>query len=295
MRARRSSDNLAGYLFLAPWLIGFFVIVAGPMIASLYLAFTNFRPGMTPTFVGFGNFVRMFTADPSFYASLTVTGIYVLFGVPLQLIVALTLACVLDAGIRGLTFYRAIYYLPSLMGGSVAVAILWRQVFGSEGLFNQVLRLFGITGQSWIGNPDTALSTLIALLAWQFGSPMIIFLAGLRQIPTSLYEAAKLDGATRTQRFVSITLPMLSPIILFNLVLQIINSFQAFSSAYVISGGTGGPSDSTLFYTLNLFNQGFRYLNMGYASALAWVLFAIVGTLTAINFLTSRYWVHYDD
>ena len=228
-------------------------------------------------------------------SSLKVTAVYVFFGVPLQLTVALALAYYLDRGIRGLSIYRAIFYLPSLMGGSVAVAILWRQMFGSEGLVNQVLALVGIEGTSWIGDPDTALGTLILLLAWQFGSPMLIFLAGLRQIPTDLYEAASIDGAGQVRKFVSITLPMLSPIILFNLVLQIISAFQAFSSAYVVSGGTGGPSNSTLFYTLNLFNEGFRYLNMGYASALAWVLFTIVGVLTAANFVASRYWVFYND
>jgi multiple sugar transport system permease protein len=215
--------------------------------------------------------------------------------VPIQLIVALALAYVLDTGIRGLAVYRAIFYLPSLMGGSVAIAILWRQMFGIEGLFNQILALVGIKGISWIGTPETALGTLIALLAWQFGSPMLIFLAGLRQIPNDLYEASIIDGAGAWRRFVSITLPLLSPIIFFNLVLQIIGAFQAFSSAYVISSGTGGPSDSTLFYTLNLYNNGFRYLNMGYASALAWILFAIIGVLTALNFVAAKYWVFYND
>jgi multiple sugar transport system permease protein len=289
------SQRLAALVFMLPWLIGFVVIVLGPMLASFYLSFTRFRPGREPDWVGLGNYIRMFTNDPVFYESLKVTAVYVLFGVPLQLTVALALAYYLDKGIRGLSIYRAIFYLPSLMGGSVAIAILWRQAFGQDGLVNQALALIGIEGQSWIGNPDTALGTLILLLAWQFGSPMLIFLAGLRQIPSSLYEAASIDGAGPWRKFISITLPMLSPIILFNLILQLINSFQAFSSAYVVSGGTGGPSNSTLFFTLNLFNEGFRYLNMGYASALAWVLFTIVGALTAANFIASRYWVFYDD
>ena len=292
---KKRVNRHAAYFFLLPWLLGFFVIVLGPMIASFYLSLTRFRPGRSPDWIGLDNYVRMFTADPVFYESLKVTAVYVFFGVPLQLTVALALAYYLDRGIRGLSIYRAIFYLPSLMGGSVAVAILWRQMFGSEGLVNQVLALVGIEGTSWIGDPDTALGTLILLLAWQFGSPMLIFLAGLRQIPTDLYEAASIDGAGQVRKFVSITLPMLSPIILFNLVLQIISAFQAFSSAYVVSGGTGGPSNSTLFYTLNLFNEGFRYLNMGYASALAWVLFTIVGILTAANFVASRYWVFYND
>lgn len=292
---RRRVNRHAAYIFLAPWLIGFSIIMLGPMIASFYLSLTRFRPGRSPDWVGFDNYVRMFTADPVFYESLKVTAIYVFVGVPLQLTVALALAYYLDKGIRGLSLYRAIFYLPSLMGGSVAVAILWRQMFGSQGLVNQVLALCGIEGQSWVGDPDTALGTLILLLAWQFGSPMLIFLAGLRQIPRDLYEAAAIDGAGSVRKFFAITLPMLSPIILFNLILQIISAFQAFASAYVVSGGTGGPSNSTLFYTLNLFNEGFRYLNMGYASALAWVLFTIVGVLTAANFVASRYWVFYND
>ncbi len=294
-QTRLGGQTLAAYLFLAPWLLGMVTIVIGPMAASLWLSFTRFRPGRTPDFIGFSNYIRMFEIDPLFWTSLKVTGIYVIIGVPLQLVVALALAYVLDKGIRGLTLYRAIFYLPSLLGGSVAIAILWRQMFGLDGLFNQFLSIFGIAGTSWIGNPSTALGTLILLLAWQFGSPMIIFLAGLRQIPAELYEAAKIDGAGTWRQFTAITLPMLTPIIFFNLVLQIIHAFQAFSSAYVVSGGTGGPADSTLFYTLNLYNQGFHYLNMGYASALAWVLFVIVGVLTVVNFAASRYWVHYGD
>jgi multiple sugar transport system permease protein len=265
------------------------------MIASLYLAFTNYHPGSSAKWIGLGNFARMFTEDQQFYPALKVTAIYVVVGVPLQLVISFILAYVLDRGLRGLSIYRAIFYLPSLMGGSVAIALLWRQVFGLDGLFNRLLALVGLHGQSWIGNPRYALSTLILLLMWQFGSPMLIFLAGLRQIPAELYDAAAVDGASWLRRFSSVTIPLLSPIIFFNLVLQVINSFQAFSSAYIISGGTGGPSNSTLFYTLDLYNQGFSYLNMGYASAMAWILFCIVGILTAGNFLASRYWVFYND
>ncbi len=201
----------------------------------------------------------------------------------------------LDKGIRGLTLYRAIFYLPSLLGGSVAIALLWRQVFGLDGLANSVLAVFGIEGKSWIASPDTALGTLIILLAWQFGSPMVIFLAGLRQIPTELYEAASVDGASKLRQFLSITLPMLSPIIFFNLVLQMIGAFQAFTPAFIISGGKGGPNDATLFYTLYLYQEGFQNFDMGYAAALAWVLLVVIGGVTAINFITSRYWVFYND
>jgi multiple sugar transport system permease protein len=197
---------------------------------------------------------------------------------------------------RGLSFYRSAFYLPSLLGASVAVAVLWRLIFGGEGLANQLLGLIGIESTtSWIADPDTSLGTLIALHVWTFGSPMVIFLAGLRQIPREFYEASSVDGATALRQFRSITLPLLTPIIFFNLVLAIINAFQSFTQAFVVSGGTGGPSDSTLFYTLYLYQEGFGAYRMGYASALAWLLVLIIGVFTAVNFWLSKYWVHYDD
>ena len=201
---------------------------------------------------------------------------------------------ILNKGISGLPLYRAMFYLPSLLGASVAIAVLWRQLFAGDGLFNQVLALFGIHGPSWISNPDYSLYTLVALSVWQFGSPMIIFLAGLRQIPQDLYEAAEIDGASRRQQFLKITLPLLTPVIFFNVVVQTIDAFKAFTPAFIISGGTGGPIDSTLFYTLYLYQEAFAYFRMGYASALAWILVVIIAMFTAFAFLTSRYWVHYD-
>ncbi|CAN5356825.1 sugar ABC transporter permease [soil metagenome] len=289
------SENRAGYLFLLPWLLGLFVITIGPMLYSLYLSFTDYSLISDPIWVGAENYIDMFTRDRRFFNSVIVTSTYVILGVPLQLAFALSLALVLDKGIRGLTLYRAIFYLPSLLGGSVAIALLWRQVFGLDGLANSVLAVFGIEGKSWIASPDTALGTLILLLAWQFGSPMVIFLAGLRQIPTELYEAASVDGATKFRQFLSITLPMLSPIIFFNLVLQMIGAFQAFTPAFIVSGGKGGPNDATLFYTLYLYQEGFQNFDMGYAAALAWVLLVVIGGVTAINFIASRYWVFYND
>ncbi len=283
----------AGYAFLTPWLIGFAVITAGPMLASLYLAFTDYDLS-SANWIGFDNFVRMMS-DPQFMASVRVTAIYVFVSVPLQLMLALFLAVVLDRGVRGLGIYRSAYYLPSLLGGSVAIAVLWRQLFGYEGLVNAILAIFGIQGDSWLQNTSTALGTLMILNVWTFGAPMIIFLAGLRQIPGDLYESALLDGAGRIRRFWSITIPMLTPMIFFNLVLQTIGAFQAFTPAYVVSSGTGGPNDSTLFYTLYLYRQGFRNFDMGYASALGWVLLIAIALLTAINFIASRYWVFYAD
>lgn len=202
---------------------------------------------------------------------------------------------VLDRGVSGLPIYRSVYYLPSLLGSSVAIAILWRQIFGADGLVNEFLGIFGIEGMGWVSHPDTALGTLIILNVWTFGSPMVIFLAGLRQIPTSYYEAASLDGAGKTRQFFSITLPLLSPIIFFNLILQLINAFQSFTQAFVISGGNGSPADSTLLYTMHVYQKGFNSFEMGYASAMAWVLVLIIAALTGVNFLMSKYWVFYSD
>jgi pectin-derived oligosaccharide transport system permease protein len=288
-------DNKAGYLFLLPWLIGLVVIVAGPMFASLYLSFTNYSLIQAPEFIGLDNYVRMFN-DPRLLKSLSVTFIYVIVGVPLQLIVALAIAMLLNEGMKGLAFYRSIFYLPSMLGASVAIAVLWRQMFEVDGLVNQILRLFGIPANtSWIADPQWALWTIILLHIWTFGSPMVIFLAGLRQIPGMYYEAASVDGASKWAQFRKITLPLLCPIIFFNLVLQVINAFQSFTQAYVVSNGTGGPADETLFYTLYLYQRGFVQFQMGYASAMAWLLVVIIAAFTAINFYFSKRWVFYGD
>jgi len=287
-------DNRAAVWFLLPWFLGLLAITAGPMLASLWLSTTKYNLLQPPRFIGIDNFVRMLT-DERLHKSLGVTFTYVLVSVPLQLALALGLAVLLDRGVRGLSFYRSIYYLPSLIGGSVAIAVLWRTLFGVDGLFNDLLALVGIDGQGWISNPDTALWTLILLNVWTFGSPMVIFLAGLRQIPASYYEAASVDGAKKWRQFFHITLPLLSPIVFFNLVLQIIHSFQSFTQAFVVSGGTGGPADSTLVFSLYLYQRGFGSFDMGYASALAWLLVVIIGAFTAINFWASKYWVFYDD
>ena len=246
--------------------------------------------------IGTENYVRMFTQDPRFYQALKVTFTYMLCEVPLKLSFALAVAIVLDKAIRGGAFYRALFYIPSLLGGSVAIAVLWRQLFEGNGTLNQILLwAFDYRGPSWISNPGTAIYTLVLLAVWQFGSPMIIFLAGLRQVPQDLYEAASMDGAGTFRKFYKITLPMLAPVIFFNMVLQIIEGFKAFTPAYVVSGGTGGPIDATLFYTLYLYQEAFSYFRMGYASAMAWVLLIIIGIFTSISFLTSKYWVYYED
>lgn len=291
----KHKDNLAGLIFMTPWLIGFVVFTVGPMLASLYLAFTRYDLINAPEWVGLANFERLFYRDRRYMNSLEVTGTYVVWAVPFRLTFALIVAMVLNRGVRGLPFYRAVFYLPSILGGSVAIAILWRQVFGFEGIFNVFVSTFGVETRSWIGSPDTALWTLIVLAAWQFGSPMIIFLAGLKQIPEEYYEAAQIDGASLMQQFYKITLPLLTPVIFFNLIMQMISAFQAFTPAYIISGGRGGPADSTLFYTLYLYQQGFNYFRMGYAAAMAWVLLVIIGAFTTLNFIGSRFWVYYGD
>lgn len=292
---QEATDTKAAYLFLLPWLIGLVVITVGPMIASLYLSFTDYSLLAAPNWIGIKNYQRMAT-DPRLLNSIRVTLTYVLLSTPLQLGLALAIAVLLNRGMRGLAFYRSVFYLPSLMGSSVAIALLWRQIFGTDGLVNQVLRGLGWSNPpGWIADPSTALYTIILLHVWTFGSPMIIFLAGLRQIPGMFYEAASVDGASKWTQFWQITMPLLSPIIFFNLVLQIIGAFQSFTQAFIVSGGNGGPSDSTMFYTLYLYQQGFTQLDMGYAAAMAWLLVLIVGAFTFINFFLSKYWVFYDD
>lgn len=296
-------DGRAALLFLGPWFVGLIAITLGPIAASLVLSFTDYSLLQAPEWVGLDNYRRMLD-DPRLHNSLWVTVKYVVIGVPLQLALALALALVLDRGVRGLPIYRSIYYLPSLIGGSVAIALLWRLVFGVEGLVNQVLELpvissvaglLGIEPTGWVSHPDHALNTLIALHVWTFGSPMVIFLAGLRQIPAMYYEAAAVDGAGWWRQFFRITVPLLTPIIFFNLVLQTIYAFQSFTQAFIVSGGRGGPADSTLFYSLYLYQRGFGTFDMGYASAMAWFLLLIIAGFTAVNFLAARYWVFYGD
>jgi multiple sugar transport system permease protein len=289
---RRRRRDRAGYVFLLPWFIGMLFTIV-PFFASLYLAFTDYNLLNAPRWIGFANFREML-ADPLLRQSMKVTFLYTFISVPLSLGVALLVAMVLNKGIRGLSIYRAVFYLPSLLGGSVAIVILWRHIFGAEGIVNDLLGWFGIAGPSWTSDPDFSLTTLILLHVWTFGSPMVIFLAGLRQIPVMYYEASAIDGASKWQQFRSITVPLLSPIIFFNLIQSLISSFQTFTQGFVMSGGTGGPADSTLFYNLYLYQQGFSQFHMGYASAMAWMLLVIIAAFTAINFLAAKYWVFYE-
>lgn len=286
---------MAGYLFLLPWFLGLLGLVLGPMIATAYLSFTEYDLFTDAKWVGLQNYTEILSEDRKFRQSVGVTLTYVLVSVPLRLLFALTVAVLMNRAMRGMSFYRSIMYLPSLLGGSVGIAVLWRQIFGRDGATNQLLSIFGIDGPNWIADPNYSLMTIIVLAVWQFGSPMIIFLAGLRNIPPELNEAAYVDGAGHFRRFLSITMPLLTPIVFFNLVMQTIVAFQAFTPSFIISNGTGGPVGSTLFYTLYLYQKAFTEFEMGYASALAWILVAIIAAFTAIAFLSSRRWVYYAD
>ncbi len=291
-RRRRAAETRAGYAFLAPWLIGFFALTAGPMLASLYLAFTDYNLFAPPELVGLDNFTTLFQ-DPRFIQSAKVTGLYVLLGTPIKLASALAVAMLLNNNRWGQGLYRSVFYAPSLIGASVSIAIVWKAMFIDQGIVDRISRSVGLEGGGWVGDPSKTMPMFILLTVWQFGAPMVIFLAGLKQVPVELYEAAAMDGAGPVRKFFKITLPMLSPVLFFNLLLETIHSFQIFASAFIISGGTGGPAGSTLFYTLYLYQRGFSDFRMGYASAMAWVLVVVVGIITLLFFRSSKAWVHY--
>jgi multiple sugar transport system permease protein len=286
--ARRRRREGAAWVFLSPWVLGACVLTLLPMAVSLYLSFTDYDLFNAPRWVGLRNYTQMFTEDPRYWRSVLTTLLYVVIAVPLQLALALLVALALKNMKRGRGFYRSAFYAPSLLGASMSIALVWRAIFNDGGTVDNLLGTGG-----WVNRPGWALLAVALLTVWQFGAPMVIFLAGLQQIPGELYEAAEVDGAGAWRRFLSITVPMLSPVIFFNLVLQTIQAFQVFTPAFAISAGKGGPADSTLFYTLYLYDRGFVASHMGYASAMAWVLLLAIGAVTAILFRTSRSWVFY--
>ncbi|MFT4029067.1 MAG: sugar ABC transporter permease [Protaetiibacter sp.] len=288
---RRVGEGVAGYAFLLPWLLGFLLLTAGPMLASAYLAFTDYNLFRAPQWVGLDNFERML-GDDNYHQAWRVTLLYVLVGAPLKLAAALAVAVLLNRVTRTRSFYSSAFYLPSLVGASVSIAIVWKAMFIEGGVVDQAGSLIGITG-GWVGDPSRTLPMLVLLSVWQLGAPMVIFLAGIKQVPPELLEAAALDGAGPVRTFFRVTLPMITPVLFFNLLLEIINSFQIFGSAYIISNGTGGPARSTLFYTLYLYVRGFQDFQMGYASAMAWVFVLVIGGITAIMFRSSSRWVYY--
>lgn len=290
---KSDNENVMGYILIAPWLIGFLLMYLIPMLASLYFSFTKYNLLSPPKFIGLENYSRMFFHDEMFWKSLGTTFYYVFALVPLRLAFALLVAMLLNSNRKFLGVYRAVYYIPSIVGGSVAVSIVWKQIFGNDGVAMSLLALIGINQSvSFVGNPSTAIWTIISLGIWQFGSAMLIFLAALKQIPKSLYESANIDGANGWIQFTKITIPMLSPVIFFNLILQIINSFKAFTESFIIT--QGGPMNSTLFYVLNLYKRAFTYFDMGYSSAMAWVLVAIICLFTVFIFKSQNSWVHYE-
>lgn len=289
----KKKDNIAGYLFLAPWIFGFLLMWLIPAVISIYYSFTDFNLLNTPSLIGLGNYQRIFTQDDTFWQALKVTFSYVLLLVPLRLAFALFVAMLLNQKHKGLGLYRTLYYVPSIIGGSIAVSIVWKQLFGNKGVVMSLLGLVGIQQKtSLLGNPKTAPAVIVIMGVWQFGSSMLIFLSALKQIPYSLYESAMVDGGKPWQVFTRITLPMLTPTIFFNLILQIINGFRVFTESYVITDG--GPLDSTLSYVLYLYRRAFTYFDMGYSCALAWVLVAIIAVFTVILFKTQNNWVHYE-
>jgi multiple sugar transport system permease protein len=291
---RKKNDNLTGYLFILPFVIGFIGLTLFPTAASLYLSFTDYNMLGSPHWVGIENFRQMFTQDDKYWQSVRVTVQYVFTAVPVRLVCALLIAMLLDRITAGAGFFRTVLYVPSLIGGSVAVSVMWKQLFSDKGAINALLTAVGLHPLPWLGDPHLALWTLVLLAGWQFGSPMLIFLAGLKNIPRELYEAAGVDGANAWQKFVRITLPMLTPVILFNVVMQVIQAFLAFTPSYIISNGHGDPLDGTLLYVLYLFRNAFEFFKMGYASAMAWVLLAVIALCTALIFRSSSYWVHYE-
>ncbi len=288
----RTKDNIVGYLLISPWLLGFVAMWFIPMIISIFYSFTNFNLLNNPEMIGLSNYKRIFTQDDTFVKALKVTFTYVLVMVPLRLAFALFIAMLLNKKHKFLGLYRTFYYVPSIIGGSIAVSIVWKQLFGNSGVMMTIFEKFGIVQKtSLLGNPKTALFMIILMGVWQFGSSMLIFLSALKQIPQSLYESAMVDGSKPANTFIKITLPMLTPTIFFNLILQIINGFRVFTESYVITDG--GPLDSTLSYVLYLYRRAFNYFDMGYSCALAWVLVAIIAVFTVILFKTQNAWVYY--
>ena len=291
MKRRSVRTNLTGYLFISPWLISLLVFTLLPTLWSLYLSFTNYSLLSQPKFIGLENYINMFQ-NPTFWKSLKVTATYALLSVPLHIITALLAALALYRKKTGIGIYRTIFYVPSFIGGSVGVAVMWRMIFSDSGFINSFLVSMGLEKMKFFNSLSNALYTLVAIQTWVLGTAMLIFIAGLQQVPQELYESATIDGAGRVRKFFSITLPLISPMVLYNLILGIINAMQVFTSGFVIT--KGGPAKSTYFYVLYLYEEAFKYHNMGYASALAWILFLLIFVLTLIVLRVSKQMVYYE-
>lgn len=289
--ARR--ESLWAYAFIAPWTIGFIIFTVGPMLASLFFSFTEYDIVSPPQWIGLTNYVNLMH-DDLFWHSLWITFKFALIALPLGLVISYLVAVLLNQKIRGINFWRTLYFLPSVIAG-VAVALLWGRIFDPKfGVLNPFLAKFGIDGPGWLSDPQWAVPSLVIMSLWGVGGSIIIYLAGLQGVPTDLYDAAKVDGATAWQRFRHVTLPMTTPVIFYNLILGLIATFQYFTEVYVLTNGTGNPARSTLFYNLYLYQNAFKYFHMGYASAMAWVLFMIVLGFTLLIFRSSESWVYYE-
>ncbi|MCP4641275.1 MAG: sugar ABC transporter permease [bacterium] len=285
--------QLTGYAFISPWLVGFLVFTAIPFVASIYLSFTRYDIVSSPVPVGAANYHKLLTQDPLFWKSLWITFKYALVAVPVGIVAGVALALMLNLEIRGMSVYRTVFYIPSIVP-VVATSVIFVWILNPQiGLINGLLRNLGIVGPAWLQDTKWAFWSLVFMSLWAVGGSMIIYLAGLKDIPATLYEAALIDGANAWQRTRHVTLPMITPVIFFNLIMGVIGSFQYFTQAYIMT--QGGPEDSTHFYALYLFNRAWRYLDMGYASAMAWILFVIVMTFTLVIFRSHHRWVHYGD
>jgi len=284
-------NRRTGLLFVLPFLLGVLGFKLFPFVASLALSMTQFDVMSPPEFVGLENYRVLATQDPTFRQSLKVTLLFVVLAVPPRVAFALAIAQVLNFRLRGVSFFRAAFYLPSILGGSIAVAVLWRFIFSQNGLVNIALAKIGVAPVMWLADERYSIWTIVTLFTWQFGSSMVVFLAALQNIPKSLYEAADMDGASRFQQFWRITVPLLTPVIFFNLIMQLVHGFQEFNGPYMVT--EGGPLNSTYLLSLYIYEESFRYFNLGYGSALSWVMFALVGGFSALAFWSSKYWVFY--
>ena len=292
-RKKTMKREYQAYLYILPWILGFVILQLYPFVSSFIYSFTDYTVGAKATFQGLANYKKLFSQDKEFWNSLKVTILFALYTVPGKLIMALAVAMFLNRDLKGINLIRTLYYIPSLFGGSVAVALLWRLMFLDNGVINAILTALHLPVIQWLGDTRYALRTICMLEIWQFGSSMVMFLAALKQVPRSLYEAAEIDGAGKVTRFFHITLPQISPIIFFNLINQTIQALQNFTSAQVIT--EGGPLKSTYVLGLKLYKEGFSYFKMGYASAISWVVFAAIMIFTLAIFASSKLWVHYAD
>lgn len=292
IKFKKFMDRNMGWVFIAPWVFGFVVFKAYPMISSLYYSFTDFHLFKGINEHGLFNYIKIAT-DPNIRKAIMVTFQYAFITVPLKLIAALFIAYILNFKIKGVKAFRTAYYIPSILGGSVAIAVLWKALFRMDGVINYLIGLFGGEAINWLADPKYAIWIISLLRVWQFGSAMVIFLAALKGVPTDLYEAASIDGAGKWRQFFKVTIPLITPVIFYNFITQIAQAFQEFNGPYIIT--QGGPLRSTTLMSLLVYNNAFQEMQLGLGSAIAWVLFVFVLVFTAIAFVSQKYWVYYDD